>query len=63
MNTIVKILIERDGISKKEAEELLYNARQEAKEYMAQGDTDAVEEILLNDLGLEIDYIPEFILE
>lgn len=53
MNKIVKILMERDSMSKEEAEELVNETREEvlAAESL---DTD---EIIMNNLGLEPDYI------
>lgn len=51
MNEIVKILIERDGMSLKEAKELLKDARS------ALEDGDDAEEILMDWFGLEPDYI------
>lgn len=49
MNRVVKILMERDGLSKKEAQELV----KECAEALEQGDSEAIQDYL----GLEDDYI------
>ena len=46
---VVKILMKRDGITKKEAENLI----EECREALEEGDTEAIQEYL----GLEDDYI------
>lgn len=53
MNRIIKILMERDGLSLAEAKEELAFARQ--------GVSDGIDpqEILLGELGLELDYLPD----
>ena len=50
---LVKILMKRDGVSKKEAEEMIAECRQA----LMDGDTYAIEEYL----GLEDDYIFDII--
>lgn len=49
MNRVVEILMERDGMTKKEAEDLVA----ECREALEEGDTEAIQEYL----GLEDDYI------
>lgn len=46
---VVRILMKRDGITKKEAENLI----EECREALEEGDTEAIQEYL----GLEDDYI------
>jgi hypothetical protein len=58
MNRIVKILMDRDGMSRKEAEEMLEESRKEVFEY---GGFTSIEDILLSDFGLEADYEMDFI--
>lgn len=55
MNKIVKILMERDGITEQEAQEMV----QETVNMMDECDYDPIEceDIMLSDLGLEIDYL------
>lgn len=53
--TIADILVRRDGLSRIEAEEIVA----EARDRVAQGENP--EEILLDDFGLEPDYIFELL--
>lgn len=55
---IVPILMERDGITREEAEQQLFEARREAKGIY---DHDALEESLSDHFGLEPDYIMELL--
>jgi len=56
MNRVVKILMERDGNTKEEAERILKNTRDEMME-----DIDNSEEIMRCNLGLELDYVFDII--
>lgn len=55
MNKVVKILMERDGITEQEAQEIV----QGTINMMDECDYDPMEceDIMLSDLGLEIDYL------
>lgn len=55
LETIVEILMRRDGMSKAEAVEMLADARERV------ADGEDPEEILYEDFGLELDYIFELI--
>lgn len=57
MNRVVKILMERDGMTQKEAEELVNEAREE----ILASDPQEVEDIILDVLGLEPDYIMDIL--
>lgn len=61
MNEIVKILMQRDGLSKAEAVETVKNFMEENSQLIENGDYDALEEALMGDLGLEPDYIEDLI--
>lgn len=61
MNRVVKILMERDGLSKEDAYDLVKDVRAEMKDAIACGDYDLAEEIIESDLGLEPDYIFDII--
>lgn len=61
MNEIIKVIMERDDMSEEEARELVNNIRAEAEPFIIEGDFQAVEDLLLDDLGLELDYMPEFL--
>lgn len=53
MNTIVEILMERDGMSQDEAQELVDKTREE----VLTSDSFDVDDIMADMLGLEPDYI------
>lgn len=57
MNKVVEILIERDKMTKDEAVRLLVETREEIYEAMDAGEIDCVEDILMDELGLEMDYL------
>lgn len=57
MNKVVEILIERDKMTKENAEKRIAETREEIYEAMDAGDIDYVEDILMDELGLEMDYI------
>ena len=57
MNTIIKILMNRDGYSKAEAKEMYDDTMNEVYEAIACGDNDLAEEIFTSNLGLEPDYL------
>lgn len=59
MNRVVKILMERDGMSEKEANDLLDVVRNDIDVCLADGDFDGVEDVIASMLGLEPDYIPD----
>jgi hypothetical protein len=60
MNNIIKILMERDGMTYEEAKEAYEDTREEMLQSIEDGYLDAGE-ILADNLGLEIDYIFDFI--
>lgn len=59
MDKIIKILMDRDGLTYNEAKEMYEETQEEI--YEAIEDGDYVDDILLNNLGLEPDYIFDFI--
>ena len=52
-NEVIRILMERDGLSREEAQERL----DEVREMMCDADPYEAEDILADELGLEMDYI------
>ena len=60
MNGVIKILMDRDGLTYEETKEEYEETREEMLESIAEGNLDA-DEILADNLGLEIDYIFDFI--
>lgn len=59
MNRVVRILMERDGLTEEEATAQL----NEVREMMAECDYDTFEceEIIMSELGLELDYIMDIL--
>lgn len=57
MNRVVKILMDRDGITRKEAEELI----EETREEILANDSSYADDIILDNLGLEPDYIMDIL--
>jgi hypothetical protein len=57
---IVKILMERDGISEQEAQELIDQARQDMCD--CNYDCNECEDIIQDTLGLELDYLFDILL-
>lgn len=60
MNEIIKVLMERDGMSEKEATDVFNDLQDQFNEFLADGDTESAHEILY-DIGLEPDYLMELI--
>ncbi len=61
MEEVIQILMARDGISRKEATAQVKEVREMMLEALDSGDTESLEEIFMNELGLEPDFIPDFI--
>lgn len=57
MNRVVKILMERDGITREEAEQLIKETREEILE----GSPREADEVMAENLGLEPDYIMDIL--
>ena len=61
MNRVIQILMERDGLSKENAYDLVNEVRAEMKDAIACGDYELAQEIIESDLGLEPDYIVDIL--
>lgn len=59
--TVIDILMERDKVTREEAQHTLDVVRAEVEDAIAVGDYDEVEEIIASELGLEMDYIDEIL--
>lgn len=62
MRKIKEIIMERDGLSADEAEELIQEARNEFYSLLESGDIVGAENIMYDWFGLEPDYLEEFFL-
>lgn len=58
---IAKIIADRDKISIEEATELVEKCREECMNAISIGNISEPEEIIRNDLGLEPDYLEDFL--
>lgn len=54
-NKVVEILMKRDGLTEREAKQLLNETRKMI--YNCNGNYDEMEDIVIDQLGLELDYI------
>lgn len=61
MNEIIKILMDRDGLTYEEAEEMYEDTKAELMDAINGTSCLSPEEVLMGDLGLEMDYIFDFI--
>ena len=61
MDTIINILMERDGVSYDEAKEMYLDAKAEIYDAVYGTSVMTVEDVLYGELGLELDYIHCFI--
>jgi hypothetical protein len=57
VNEVVRILMERDGLTEAEAKETL----EEVREMISEADPWEAEDIIADELGLEMDYIFDII--
>lgn len=62
MKSVKQIFMDRDDMTVEEAEELIEEVREEIQIAASNGDYELVEDIMYGDLGLEMDYIFEFLL-
>ena len=62
MRSIKEILMDRDGMTSEEADELIEEVREDINFAASNGDYELAEDIMLGDLGLEMDYIFELLI-
>lgn len=61
METIKEVIMRRDGISAEEADDLIFDAKEQLQEYLELGDIESAEQICQEYFGLEPDYIMELL--
>lgn len=57
MNEVIKILMKRDNISREEAKDQINIFLEDAEDYIQDGDLFGLEELLIDELGLDPDYL------
>jgi len=57
INKVIGILMKRDDMTLEEARDLVADVREQIEDAVADGDYEYAEDIMLSDLGLEMDYI------
>lgn len=62
MSRIVDVLMQRDGLTKQEAVKRVQEVREMVYDAVESGMFDEAEDIVMSELGLEMDYIDELIL-
>lgn len=62
MTAFEKVLMKRDGMTEEEAREELKYVKEEINDLIACGDYEGVEDLLMYDYGLEMDYILDILL-
>lgn len=60
-NQVVQILMKRDGMTQEEAQELFEKVRATVLSCVDEGDYTGAEDAIMDDLGLEMDYIHDFL--
>ena len=61
METILRVLMRRDGMTKNEAQELIDEAKEQLQEYIEEGDHESAHDICQEFFGLEPDYLMELL--
>lgn len=61
MERVVRLIMKRDDLSYEDAKTEVSNTVDEMYEALESGDSDQAEEILMDNLGLEPDYIPQLL--
>lgn len=61
MERVIRLIMKRDDLSYEDAKTEVSNTVDEIYEALESGDSELVEEILMNNLGLEPDYIPQLL--
>ena len=62
LNKIIKILMNRDDMTKEEATEVVMDTKKMVESAIRSGDYTAAEDIFMEELGLEIDYMVNLLL-
>lgn len=56
-NNLIELLMRRDNISRNEAIEMLFTCKEDLERAVDEGNYNEVDDIIMDDLGLEPDYL------
>lgn len=62
MDSITEVLMRRDGLSEEDAKREVDDFRADIEDSIMSGDLEDIEDALMNDLGLEPDYLMDILL-
>ena len=62
MDSITEVLMRRDGLSEEDAKREVDDFREDIEDSMMSGNLEDIEDALMNDLGLEPDYLMDILL-
>ena len=61
MDSITEVLMRRDGLSEEDAKREVDNFREDIEDSIMSGNLEDIEDALMNDLGLEPDYLMDIL--
>ena len=61
MDSITEVLMRRDGLSEEDAKREVDDFREDIEDSIMSGDLEDIEDALMNDLGLEPDYLMDIL--
>ncbi len=62
MDSITEVLMRRDGLSEEDAKREVEDFREDIEDSIMSGNLEYIEDALMNDLGLEPDYLMDILL-
>ena len=62
MDSITEVLMRRDGLSEEDAKREVEDFKADIEDSVMSGDLEDIEDALMNDLGLEPDYLMDILL-
>lgn len=62
MDSITEVLMRRDGLSEEDAKREVDDFRADIEDSIMSGDLEDIEDALMNDLGLEPDYLMDILM-
>lgn len=62
MDSITEVLMRRDGLSEEDAKREVDDFRADIEDSIMSGDLEDIEDALMNDLGLEPDYLMDILI-